>query len=450
MNVKLFWDLHHWGKLYFSNYIGRDNFNTNEKYESVESLMGIGMVGLIEDSKYTYNWGNITSSLRWNKAVRNKLFMNATLLYSNYSFENEMQVNTTKFEHDTTNTAYSYLNKSGVSDYGFFSDFDYYLSASHRFSFGTRLTSHHFLQRKMNYEYENSDGNIFEISEMSDTIAVEINSYLEDNVTLFDRWKINAGLHHSYFDMGDKVYSAFQPRISSSLQYKHWALKNSVGYMVQPIHNLVNNSNILKVDIWVPSEAKVKPSSSLQFDLGASWFFNDSYSLNIEGYWRKMRNIITYKSGESFLSLNGHWYDKVISGQGESYGIELLARKNEGKTTGWIAYTWSVCDQQFDKLNYGNPFPFAYDRRHYLTLSLNHQFSKGVQLSANWIFATGEPITLSTTAYNGDSYNGYGPLEYDYLGIITKNVYSPSQVVYLSSINNYRLPNYHRLDVGVD
>jgi len=261
---------------------------------------------------------------------------------------------------------------------------------------------------------------------------------------------MNIGLHHSFFKINDVVYSTLQPRIRSSVVLSDWVLKCSGGYMVQPVHNLINNSTALAVDIWVPSEANIKPSTSLQFDLGIDWVFKKIYTLSIESYWRNMNNILTYKKGESFISLYENWTDKVISGRGESYGIEILARKNEGKTSGWLGYTWSVSNQQFNLLNNGKTFPSSFDRRHYFTASVSHQLTSKIQLSGSWIFASGEPITISSTTYDGDRFYGDEAIEIDYMGIFTKKISAPNQIIYYSSLNSQRLPSYHRLDVGID
>ncbi len=208
----------------------------------------------------------------------------------------------------------------------------------------------------------------------------------------------------------------------------------------------LNNRNAI---IWVPSEDRIKPSTSLQFDLGAAWQLSPSYSLTAEAYWRNMNHILTYGNRESFFGLFEKWYDRVLTGSGQSHGIEILANKALGRTTGWVGYTWSVSTQQFDGLNQNKPFPAAYDRRHYLTIMLNHQLSGRIELSGNWVLGSGEPISLSTTSYQGISSFGIRPTTVSMGSLFDKKILAPSQLIWYPTINNWRLPVYHRLDLSV-
>src|SRR5690606_15234225 len=103
-------------------------------------------------------------------------------------------------------------------------------------------------------------------------------------------------------------------------------------------------------------EGPIVPSTSIQVDWGATWFRNSTYSFEVETYWRTMNNIISRTSREPFFILNENWYDRIATGQGKAYGVEVAAHKKEGKTTGMIGYTWSKSIQQFEKLNQGRPF----------------------------------------------------------------------------------------------
>jgi hypothetical protein len=450
LNTKLFWDIDKWGKVFWSCYAGRDNYYTRTQSDYTQKMYSAISTGRKEDSRYTYNWGNFTTSLRWNKTIGRKLFLNAKFLYSNYSYILDLSSKEEEIYSDTVISESTYQNLSGVKDYGVTADVDFFLSDKQHITLGSRITWHEYIPGKITLKYENSEGSKNTYQQGSVANAIEIDSYIEDKLQLTKHWKMNIGLHHSFFKIDDVVYSSLQPRIRSSFAFGDWALKCSGGYMVQPVHNLINNSTALAVDIWVPSEANIKPSTSLQFDLGVDWVFNLIYSLSVEGYWRNMNNILTYKKGESFINLYENWTDKVISGKGESYGAEILARKNEGKTTGWLGYTWSVSNQQFNLLNNGISFPASFDRRHYFTVSVSHQFSSKIQLSGSWIVASGEPITISTTAYDGDRFYGNSPIEINYLGLFTKRISAPNQIIYYSSLNGQRLPSYHRLDIGVD
>jgi hypothetical protein len=450
LNTKFFYDLGRSGKIYLSCYLGRDRFYSRSITKNNYNTSIMDETQSQEDVNLTYNWGNITSSLRWNKTFGGKIFLNATLLYSYYSYILEAKSEDSYILIDTIHSEIKYNNLSSVSDLGAYVDFDYYMSKSHHVTFGTRATRHLFIPSSINTSESKQNKLLHSFSIGSELLATEINSYAEDHISVNNNIKMNIGLHHSLYSTDNSKYSFFQPRFSAVWELNKSSIKCSAGYMVQPVHNLVNNSDGMAIDIWVPSELGIKPSSSVQFDLGYDWLMKDIFSFSVNGYWRSMNNILTYKNGETFFSLYDNWYEKVISGNGKSYGIEFSARKIEGKTTGWIGYTWSVSNWQFNSLNKGNPFPAPYDRRHYFTIAVNHQVSKKVQLSTNWVFASGEPLTISSTAYTGDISFGKTSHEIDFMGIFYKQITSPDQIIYYSSVNNYRLPCYHRLDLGID
>ncbi|MBN2806857.1 MAG: TonB-dependent receptor plug domain-containing protein, partial [Prolixibacteraceae bacterium] len=449
-NVKLFWDLNQFGKIYWSNYFGQDNLSAKVDGNYIEYDDFGRSAGSIETTKYSYRWGNKTSSLRWNKILGKKLFVNTTLLYAQYHFNLDLDAHVMEIKRDTLISDAGFQRLSQVEDLGLYADFDYFLSTSNQLKFGIHYTSHVFIPNNLSLDFATSKGETFHTTQGSLVNASEMNVYAEDRIQLFKWWEVTLGLQYANYNTEEKSYISLQPRLRSALNFDRWSLKLSGGYMVQPIHNLINTSNLLNVSIWVPSQSNIQPSTSLQFDMGASYLINPSYSFSVEAYWRKMNHILTYKNGESFFNLYDRWYDRVMAGSGEAYGLELMVRKTEGNTSGWMGYTWSVCNQQFEQLNKGKAFPFSFDRRHYLSISVAHRLSNHIQLSGNWILASGEPITISTTGYHGDPYYGKKPLEYDYAAVLSKKVYAPNQLIYFTSVNNYRLPAYHRLDLGID
>jgi hypothetical protein len=129
-------------------------------------------------------------------------------------------------------------------------------------------------------------------------------------------------------------------------------------------------------------------------------------------------------------------------GDGWTYGVEFLAQRNFGEFTGWIAYTWSRTTHLFDRegqvLNNGNPFPAKYDRRHDFSIVLNYKFSERFDVSATWVFCTGNTATLAMQRYprasdDPDDYNS-----------------GRHSLSHVSSRNNYRMPNYHRADISAN
>jgi hypothetical protein len=176
------------------------------------------------------------------------------------------------------------------------------------------------------------------------------------------------------------------------------------------------------------------------------------YEFQAEMYYKNMKDVVNYKNGESFFSLDETWYEKVTQGKGNSKGIELLLSKVSGKLNGWVAYSLSESKRQFDNLNKGKPFPFKYDSRHQLKLVGMYSPNKKIDLTGLWVFATGMPITLSMSGYSGDQGYARSPLYgmMNDLGFYDQIIYKPENVTYYNGINQERLPAYHRLDIGIN
>lgn len=149
-----------------------------------------------------------------------------------------------------------------------------------------------------------------------------------------------------------------------------------------------------------------------------------------------MYNLIDYKEGTSFLDVQTDWRDKVSTGgRGLSYGAELLAQKKTGKVTGWIGYTLSWTNRQFDELNFGRWFPYKYDRRHDISVAMTHTWNDRMDFSAVWVYGTGNAVTLPSATYQ--SANSYqAPFYYG------------NELYYYGDRNSVRMRSYHRLDVS--
>ncbi len=149
--------------------------------------------------------------------------------------------------------------------------------------------------------------------------------------------------------------------------------------MNQYIHLLSNSSVSLPTDLWVPVTKKIKPMSSHQYSAGLFYTVPHVADFSVEGYYKTMDNLLEYKDGASFMGASSNWEDKVSMGRGVAYGVEFLAQRSFGNTSGWLGYTWSKADRIFDRpgheINYGKVFPAKYDRRHDVSLTLMHKFS---------------------------------------------------------------------------
>jgi hypothetical protein len=206
------------------------------------------------------------------------------------------------------------------------------------------------------------------------------------------------------------------------------SIKASYAQMNQFIHLLTNSGVGLPTDLWVPATALVPPQQSRQWALGWAYNINDSYDASIEGYYKKMNNIIEYAEGASFVSTTSDWQTRVEVGEGKSYGAEFFLQKKKGRTTGMIGYTLSWSNRQFENINYGNQFPYKYDRRHDAKIAIVHNVSKKIQLSADWVYGTGVATTLPVAIYTDNDGN---------------------EVEIYNGRNDFRLPSYHRMDIGI-
>ncbi len=249
--------------------------------------------------------------------------------------------------------------------------------------------------------------------------ANELNAYTEADWKLGDRFKVNLGVHSSNFFVEGESYFSIQPRISSRyLLNKKSSIKASYANMTQFLHLLSNSTIGLPTDLWVPVTEKIKPQTSDQLALGYAVTPTKGYQISVEGYYKWMNNLIEYKDGASFQGSAEDWQDKVEVGKGWSYGAEFLLEKTKGEATGWIGYTLSWTNREFENINFGDPFPYRFDRRHDIGVALTYEPSERIDYGITWIYGTGNAITFPQAIYLGtpnnnndfvDIVESYGP-----------------------------------------
>ena len=396
-----------------------------------------------ENLKLRYSWGNIVGSVRWNYVINPKIFMNATVAYTQYRNKIGLTL-IDEYSDGTDMSKYSgeMTYKSGIRDISARVDFDYAPKPNHNIKFGTNYIHHIFRPEvsgsKIN-SYENYDGveleyNLDTIIGQSIVHAEEINAYIEDDWSITDAVKINGGVNLSGFYVEHKFYPSIQPRLSGRfLITPDLSFKVGYAWMTQYMHLLSNSSISLPTDLWVPVTAKIAPMQAHQVAAGAMYSWSGIADFSVEGYYKYMDNLMEYRDGASFWGSSVGWEDKVCMGRGWSYGVEFLVQRNIGKFTGWIGYTWSHSDRIFDRegqeINNGKKFPAKYDRRHDVSIVLMYKFNKKIDCSLTWVYSTGNMATLGLSEYEGED---------------------GSVVSYVESRNNYRLPAYHRMDASVN
>jgi hypothetical protein len=420
-------------RIFFSAYLGNDKF-----YSVFEDSYLNNNVQYDNKSSANLIWGNMIYALRWNYEFNNKLFCNFTGTYSRYRFEIGATDETIQNDNgDITRTYNAFEYFSGINDWTGKADFFYIPNTKHYVRFGVGNIYHTFTPGVNTFEYNDSSTDLDTTFGSQKQFAHEFSAYIGDDWEINPRLKVNVGLHYSGFLVSGKYYNYLQPRFSGRYMLNENAsVKFSYSRMAQYIHLLTNAGIGLPTDLWVPVTERIKPQLADQVAAGYSRSFKKDYQVSVEAYFKYMQNLIEYKDGASFFGSSQDWQDKVEMGRGWSYGAEFLIEKKIGKTTGWIGYTLSWTNRQFDNLNFGEVYPYRYDGRHDIGIAITHHISEKVDVGVVWVYGTGAAVTLGYERYNVVEASPYG------------NYFN--EVIHVDSRNNYRMPAYHRLDVGIN
>ncbi|MBT5147517.1 MAG: TonB-dependent receptor [Flavobacteriales bacterium] len=426
LNGKLNWRIGSKDRLYLSAFKGEDDFGiaSAENYGMYSSTLDLGL-----------DWKNAIQALRWNHEWGPRLFSNTTLTRSLYNFNTGIEIT----EHSDDTLSMAALYNSGIEDFSGRIDFDFAPNARHYIKFGANWTNHTFSPGATSLELNFGDIPALDtLLGPADIKSDEAFLYIEDEFELSERLKLNLGIHTSILMVQDTSYNSIQPR--AALNYRlpgGYALKTSFARMSQYVNLLTNEGLGLPTDLWVPSTARISPQQSWQVAMGVAKSFGD-IEVSLEGYYKGMEGLLSYKEGASFLfSLDTDWEDQVTQGIGNAYGTELLVQKKHGRTTGWIGYTLSWSNRQFDDINSGNWYPYTYDRRHDVSFVVTHDFTEKWTGSAVWLYGTGRALTLSESSFSTYIPDGTGE------GIYTFSAEVPSEK------NAFRMSPYHRLDLSL-
>ena len=445
LNAKITHKLDEKNKLFLSFYMGDDavyaTMREKSEYRTNDPTGNPTTYRYKDEAKVDLDWGNLMTVLRWNRILSNKLFMDITATFSRYRFDTGIGSSSESNNPNEEDYKVDMTYKSGIEDISLKADFDFFPNPGHDVKYGVSYINHRFrpgvsvakIKEGMEIPLDTIVGN-------RNLRAHEFVAYAEDNFSLTSFLKANIGLHYSGFLVQGHYYHSLQPRASvRALLTNDLSFKAAYAYMSQYIHLLSNNTISLPTDLWVPVTKQIVPMNSHQVSAGFFYNLRDLVDLSIEGYYKTMDNLIEYKDGASFLSINTGWEEKVSMGRGIAYGVELLAQKTIGKTTGWVGYTWSKSERIFDRegeeLNYGKPFPAKYDRRHDISIVLSHKFSDRIDMAATWVYSSGNWATLGMQ---------------DYEGAVVPGTSWSEELVYITNRNNYRNPSYQRLDLGIN
>ena len=425
-------------RLYFNVYNGMDDLYYRHK-ETQDYTLG-APIKSFDQGKLGIRWGNTVAALRWNHVLSGKLFSNTTLAYNRYRMvmETEMLSEETVGGTLSDRNLYRFDYRSGMRDWVLKTDFEYNPAPSHRIHFGGSYTHHTFIPETLtNVNQQIMDTQVqvdttWHLKSNSRQTGHEIGLYAEDDIRLGQAWTLNPGLHVSLFNTQGRSYFSVEPRLSAKVDLSQdWSAKASYSRMSQYVHLLTSSQVSLPLDLWVPITKDIAPETADQYSLGFYYSGLRGWEFSLEGYWKKMNNVLEYKDGVSFLFNSDGWENKVETGRGRAMGLELFIEKTMGKTTGWLGYTLSRSDRVFPTVNAGRWFPYRYDRRHQVNLVVNHRFNEKFDLSATWNYASGGTTTIPERSVVMTAPNGELFLE-----------------DLVPSRNNYRLPASHTLNLG--
>jgi len=451
INTKLNYKLSDKNHVYLSFYHGKDKYSSTSSSEFREE------VTFLDEDDTSLQWQNTVGSLRWNHTLGDRLFLNTTLFHTRYHIGlgllSRQQITANDEELLDATQAYNY--GSQITDTGIKADLDYAPTPNHYIKWGIQGLRRNVLPGVSTYQ------SAFDADTTTSRTLIESlewRTYVEDEWRIGNRFKAHAGLHYSLFSVNDRRYSYLEPRLTLSAQvHPNTAVHLSYSRMGQYLHLLSNSSLGLPTDLWVSPTENVSPQQSWQVSSGIAHEFGNGINFSLEAYYKSMQGLITYKEGASFLLESASWENQIeTDGIGLAYGAEVFLEKTTGKTTGWIGYTLSWNQRQFEAINSGEFYPFRYDRRHDISLVLTHRFNDRIDITGTWVYGTGNAITLpeavypstyyppSPVVFSGVGANGLVSLPVDW------GIHRYEDIFSFSGRNQQRMPAYHRMDIGLN
>lgn len=425
-------------RLYFYDFNAKINYRIDDNNQVF--LSGYFGRDVFKNAFAGMRWGNETGTFRWNHLFSKQLFSNFSLIYTNYRY----------YLGTPTGDNNSFEWISNLRDLGAKCDFSYYLNPKNTIRFGGTVTYHMLfpgLARGI------GDETVFSEVKVPNNYAFETAVYASNEQKITDHFTVKYGLRFSMFqNIGPgtvyhydsayvatdstvykpgvlyNTYTGLEPRLGLLYEFNEKSsVKTSYARTFQYLQLAQNSTVGTPLDIWFPASPNVKPQIADQVALGYFRNFRrNTIETSVEVYYKWMQNVVDFKDYAQLL-LNSKLEGEIRTGKAWSYGIEFLVRLNEERLNGWVSYTYSRTFRQIDEINGGEKYPAPYDKPNNISVVLNYTISKRFVVSANWIYATGSPVTFPT-----------GRAE---VGGKIIPIYSDR--------NAYRYPDYHRLDLSV-
>lgn len=438
-------------KLYFYDVTAKMNFKLNENNTLFASgYLGRDVFGF--GTQVNMNWGNKTATVRWNHVFSNRLFLNLTTFYSNYDYSLAFNNESEKQEGED-NQEYKWTSR--IINYGVKPAFTYYVNAHNSVHFGVQGLYYNF-EPGTGKSQTGANNNTKELTQQH---GLEAAAYVDHEWKPTSKFGVQYGLRFSsyqYLGKGTayyyndttpgvrrrligtkefganeviKAYNYLEPRITARYAVSdNHAVKASFARTTQYMHQLSNTASPTPLDIWTPSTNNIQPQVADQYTVGYVYDApSGNYEISAEAFYKKMEHQLDYIDNAN-LQLNQEIEADLLPSHSRSYGLEVMAKKEIGATTGWISYTLSRSERQTNGISMNEWFLNRYDRTHNLNIVFTHDFTKRSTFSANWVYASGTPATFADSR-----------LEFQDWDI----PYNSTE-----KRNNYRLPAFHRLDIS--
>lgn len=390
-----------------------------------------------------YKWGNYILAAKWNRIQNPKLAFNNSIYLSSFFLERHIRDKVTEQSKEYRNES---SFESNILDFGIRSDWQYYPHNSHRLNFGIATTNHYFKPGVSVFYDKNIETGETVNNSYGDLPAnlLESVGYFDYDLSVSRFLSLNAGFRLTAISSSAINFIIPEPRLSGTLHLLDGASLSAYYMKTNQYFHLLRSSILeLPTDLWLPASSDFPPEKARQFGFDANYQTKTGLEFSIAGYYKNMENLLEYREGSSVFSTKSEWKEVTEIGNGTSYGSEFFFHKKEGRLNGWISYTLSWAKRHFEQVNSGREYYSSFDKRHDGSIVANYQFKKNWNIGANWIFNTGTPYSMPVHDVVGGSIS---IPDSDVKGSLTRPTLNT--LVY-DQKNNYRLPSYHRLDLGV-
>jgi hypothetical protein len=365
---------------------------------------------------YDVGWTNAFGSARWLHFFSPSVYLSSSVTYTRYGYEARLT------QEGVANTLSDFVTSSLIEDYALRTEVQWVPGKDHAVKTGLDVIRHRF-------DLSARDEGLAATGDQTPATvlaAFEVACYAQDEVTITSNLTSNIGARLAYYTDGE--YLRFEPRLSLTYALTpNTNIKGSVALAHQFVH-------YMPTGMWYPATASVQPGRSLQGGIGVETQSADrDYLLSVEGYYKDLKDLYEFREGSSLVG-DYTIEEQLTRGIGWTYGLEVILAKRLGMFTGWAGYAYSLTRRKFEELNRGRPYAPLYDRRHDISLLATLQLGASWEVSATWVFATGQPFAAPTGTFALAETPGVPGID--------------ASVDYATR-NAARLPTFHKLDLMV-